>query len=138
MNPQDVFDTVARHLFTQGTRAGCEVRNEYGEVHDFECLYRAPDGRSCAVGCLIPDAAYRPSMEGSSACTLTVMFSDVLPPWMAASSELLLDLQALHDAEVNWRDDTAMKFALGLLADRFALDKSVLDSLSFNREPVEA
>ena len=133
MTPQEIFDTVARHLFTQGERAGLQHRGEDGEVYDFECLYRAPGGKTCAVGCLIPDAAYRPSMEGSNPTALVSMFSDVLPRWMAANEDMLLDLQAVHDAWVNWKDDTAMKFALGLTADNFGLDKALLDTLSFNR-----
>ena len=133
MTPQEAFDTVARHLFDQGERAGLQHRDENDEVYDFECLYRAPGGKTCAVGCLIPDAAYRPSMEGSNPDTLVSMFSDLLPPWMAANRDMLVDLQAIHDTAVNWKDDTAMKFALGLTADKFGLDKSILYTLSFNR-----
>ena len=30
------------------------------------CLYRAANGRKCAVGCLIPDDKYSPALEGQS------------------------------------------------------------------------
>lgn len=133
MTPQEIFDTVARHLFTQGERAGREHRDEDDEVYDFECLYRTPIGKTCAVGCLIPEDAYRSNMEGSGAQTLVNLFSDVLPPWMVANADLLEDLQGIHDIAVNWKDDTAMKFALGLTADKFGLDKDILYTLSFNR-----
>lgn len=34
------------------------------EGHDESCLYRSGKGRKCAVGMLIPDSKYRPSMDG--------------------------------------------------------------------------
>ena len=133
MTPQEIFDTVARHLFTQGTRAGKPVINLDGEVHDFECLYRAPDGKTCAVGCLIPDAAYRPSMEGSGAFTMRSMHEDVLPRWFMPNEGLLARLQQVHDCAHYWKSDVDMRFALACAADAFELDKAVLDTLSFNR-----
>lgn len=133
MTPQEIFDTVARHLFTQGERAGREHRDEHGEFYDFECLYRAPGGKTCAVGCLIPDDAYRPSMEGSGADLLCRMYADRLPEWMPLNVDLLDRLQGAHDYHINWKDDAAMKFALGVAADAHGLDKSILYTLSFNR-----
>lgn len=32
-------------------------------VEDGDCLYRASEGRKCAVGCLIPDELYNPAWE---------------------------------------------------------------------------
>jgi hypothetical protein len=131
MTPQEIFDTVARHLFTQGERAGREHRDEDGEVYDFECLYRAPSGKTCAMGALLPDAAYRADMEGSDAVRLCRIYDDVLPEWMPPNAELLQRLQEVHDYHLNWKDDAAMKFALGWVADAYELDKSILDTLSF-------
>lgn len=137
MTPQEIFDTVARHLFTQGERAGI-VRTDDSGYDNFDCLYRAPGGKTCAVGCLIPDAAYRPSMEGSGAFTMRSMHEDVLPRWFLPNGGLLARLQQVHDCAHYWQQDHDMKFALACVADAFGLDKSILDSLSFNREPVEA
>ena len=131
MTPQEIFDTVARHLFTQGERSIAASTDYYED--DVNCMYRSPSGMTCAVGCLIPDAAYLPSMEGSGATGLCRMFSDVLPKWMAENSELLDYLQMTHDQVAHWRRDVDMKFALSIVADRFGLDKSILDGLSFNR-----
>lgn len=133
MTPQEIFDTVARHLFTQGERSAEPVLDDDGEEIDTECLYRGPDGRSCAIGALLPDAAYRKDMEGRGAAQLCRQWSDVLPAWMPPNVDLLEDLQIIHDRAVHWKDDAAMKFALALLADRTGLDKSILDTLSFNR-----
>lgn len=54
LSMQDVFETVARHLYTQGKPA----------LDNSQCLYRGPDGTKCAVGCLIPDEVYVPQMDG--------------------------------------------------------------------------
>jgi hypothetical protein len=52
---QQIFDRVATHLLRQGKRS-MDSRGD--------CLYRSPEGLSCAVGCLIPDEAYLPTFEG--------------------------------------------------------------------------
>lgn len=55
MNEQDVFDTVVRHLSSQGLKSwdpGMQM-----------CCYRY-HGLRCAVGCLIPDDEYGEWMEG--------------------------------------------------------------------------
>lgn len=56
---QELFDTVARHLLTQRRQS---------KVVGGQCRYRWEDpwGRvlRCAIGCLIPDEAYKPSYEG--------------------------------------------------------------------------
>lgn len=46
---QTLFDISASHLLKQNAKA---------QDHNETCLYRAPRGRSCAVGCLIPDELY--------------------------------------------------------------------------------
>jgi hypothetical protein len=56
MTPQEIFDTVAVHLMTQGQRSEDEAYEE--------CLYRGPDGLKCAAGVLIPDDDYSWGMEG--------------------------------------------------------------------------
>ena len=52
---QDIFDFVAAHLMTQGV---------VSEDQNGQCVYRSPDGLKCAIGCLIPDDAYRGNLEG--------------------------------------------------------------------------
>lgn len=59
---QVVLDTVTNHLFTQGKRSyGPSANNLDG------CVYLAPDGSTCAVGCLLPIGVYTPSIEGQYA-----------------------------------------------------------------------
>ncbi len=57
MGQQTTFDRVVSHLRRQNAKA----MGAYGL-----CLYRAANGRRCAVGCLIPDGMYSPSLEGQS------------------------------------------------------------------------
>ena len=53
MKAQEIFDTVATHLFRQGHQA----------IDNGTCLYRAPNGDMCAVGVLIPDEYYEKDFE---------------------------------------------------------------------------
>jgi hypothetical protein len=86
---QEIFDTVVTHLRKQG----CKSEDENG------CLYRTPDGLSCAVGALIPSQAYSPAMEDRSLQKL--LDSELLP--LDLQNEfmkhraLLSYLQDLHD-----------------------------------------
>ena len=52
---QQIFSHVALHLHKQGAQALNAQK---------ECAYRDEQGRSCAVGCLIPDKYYTPAIEG--------------------------------------------------------------------------
>ena len=52
---QEVFDTVSQHLLTQNA----ESLSDSGM-----CVYRSPEGFSCAAGCLIPPEDYRVEFEG--------------------------------------------------------------------------
>lgn len=137
MTGQEIFDTVARHLFKQGHQA-------IGD--DGMCAYRGIGGDKCAVGCLIPDEFYDPFIEGASAALL---FSPLEPfnPMSAKTRELvktnqfdsglfenwsLLDeLQNVHDQVENWDTTESMKRALELSAGMYRLSPSVLETLSF-------
>jgi hypothetical protein len=57
MGQQATFDKVVNHLRRQNARA----MGAFGL-----CRYRVVNGRRCAVGCLIPDDKYSPSLEGQS------------------------------------------------------------------------
>jgi hypothetical protein len=133
MTPQEIFDTVARHLFTQGERAGIGRDDDDSHGDDFSCRYRAPGGATCAVGRLLPDDAYDPGMEGNSVDTICSAYADMLPTWMLDHEELLMRLQHVHDGRESWFSDKQMRFNLSLVAISFKLDDSILAGLSFNR-----
>lgn len=96
---QIVFDFVVAHLRKQGAPAkapaappaydddGNEIVTELVD----ECRYRGDNGTACAVGCLIPDEKYDPSIEGDTVYDLS---RDLIPDQLIG---LLEALQLLHD-----------------------------------------
>lgn len=58
---QELFDYVTSFLLKQGEQS----RGPGGA-----CAYRGRDGLMCAVGCVVPDEFYSPSMEGEGIDTV--------------------------------------------------------------------
>lgn len=81
---QEIFDTVVKHLRSQGCKS---IDPETGN-----CLYRGPNGKKCAAGCLIPDDKYEESMEGRHVYNLKV-FKDM----RIQMTMLVAALQIIHD-----------------------------------------
>lgn len=104
LTAQTIFDTVVARLRAQGAQSV--------SADGTRCLYRGAEGRKCAVGWLISDAAYDPMMDAgvsSNGQCVEVLCSDyaalrVLEPFV----ELLDGLQSVHDRtradrwEVEW------------------------------------
>ena len=129
MTPQEIFETVARHLFTQGRRSIRDREDGYGQI----CAYRAPDGCQCAVGCLIPDDKYLVSMEGKS---VTRLKEYNLPAFFPTNFGLLGALQGVHDELINWESSRAMRRALLGVAIFYDIKKvKFLDDLEFPTRP---
>lgn len=112
MDDQEIFDTVAEHLFRQGTRSYAMDRG---------CLYRGPDGTKCAVGCLIQDDDYTPNMENKSVYALEE--DGLLPKYLMKNIRLLSSLQMVHDTD-GWGNRDEMRQALEEVAGMFNLDAS--------------
>lgn len=91
MTAQEIFDQVVRHLLTQRHRATAN-----GDLEGL-CCYRTFGGMRCAVGCLIPDDVYSPTMEQKSIGMLWRGWPELA--WMQEHDELLSELQCLHDNE---------------------------------------
>lgn len=66
MNTQEIFDTVARHLLTQNQDC----------VGEDGALYHGEGNLRCAIGCLIPDALYAPSIENIAVDGITGILGD--------------------------------------------------------------
>lgn len=114
MTPQQVFDRVVEHLATQGRASRA----------DSVCLYRGPGGISCAAGCLIPDAEYRPFFEDLTAGALT---------WSGLSKEAVCvvgDLQLIHDNTWSRRQvrDGLLDFARAKAFDTSIVVRAMPDS----------
>ena len=124
MNAQEIFDTVAKHLFAQGHRAVGDDGASAREV----CLYRAPNGDKCAFGVLIPNECYDPLMENHTA-------RQVIYGWACLEQfedhvNLIGAMQRLHDAEYAWFSGERLKDRLREVAEDFALSITVLDGLT--------
>jgi hypothetical protein len=101
MTKQETYDRVVHAIIAQG---GPSTTTGAGRV----CRLRGADGRVCALGALIPDAAYRPEMEDTM-----VSHSMAGEPQISRGAalvyaelrgrhdlELAKDLQAAHDGAV--------------------------------------
>ena len=87
MNNQEFFDKTLAHLKQQGV---CSARGT-------SCLYRGPNGTSCAIGFHIPDELYKPEMEGKSVGNLLGHYPELRPLFKGVSDVLMVELQSLHD-----------------------------------------
>jgi hypothetical protein len=101
MTPQQIFDTVARHLLTQARQARSHA--DFGL-----CAYRASDGCKCAAGALIPDDLYDPEFEGHGADSNFLVKR--MPPWWRENLMLIRDLQVVHDSYTpeHWKNQLAL------------------------------
>ena len=86
---QEAFTKIVQHLRKQGAKAVSED-NEH-------CLYRAPNGNKCAVGCLIDDELYEICLEGQALDNPEV--SDALEEsgWANVDDTFLSSMQIVHD-----------------------------------------
>ena len=97
---QEIFDYVFEGLYKQGHRS-------YDQAM-LACQYKSSDGSKCAVGMLITDEYYDNYgvewLEGSNVADLAEM-SDYderpLIPTLAQHSDLLGDLQEIHDQDLS-------------------------------------
>lgn len=120
---QDIFDTVATHLLTQGQRS----LNEPGG-----CAYRGANGRMCAFGVLIPDEVY--SAEDMETLTAEMVIDILLHLDMTAqyaqvlnnNRKLCQDLQDIHDK----RNPKVWRQELYNIADWHNLDSRAIDEQS--------
>jgi hypothetical protein len=92
LTKQEIFTRVADHLLTQFDKS---ISSD-----SLFCAYRAPDGKKCAIGCLITDAAYSPELEGALVWRSAVRNALLLSGVRDADTsimQMLVELQTLHD-----------------------------------------
>ena len=100
---QEQYDATVRHLRDQG-------RQSWDPVKEM-CMYRAPDGCMCAIGPMIPDALYDPSMETIGVSRLVQnpeLKSALLGGDGMSSLGFLMALQMTHDDPRNWSENRGM------------------------------
>lgn len=99
MEMQEILDKVVNHLFTQKKRSGHITQNNFlGIYHDQET------GCKCAIGCLIPDDKYVPSIEekiwNAEKCRPILISLDIYNGTDITRANFLSDLQYLHDSNL--------------------------------------
>ena len=114
MTLQEIFDKVNFHLRSQNAKS----LDEFGK-----CAYRGQDGRSCAVGCLIPDELYKPSMEYMVSDQIDGLSSIVGTQDYPEKLYLLRGLQLIHDIypPEQWEHELRL---LGIKFHLFYYDKA--------------
>jgi hypothetical protein len=127
LNAQELFEKTARHLFAQGKRWVGPSAHSTKTI----CRYRTDDGLSCAVGCHIPDDVYTSAMEGRNAGDLIENFRNNVG-FLRPHTNLLTELQSIHDADGHWASSIQMREALEDLATAWDLDGTFLAALSFS------
>ena len=105
MDNQQAFDTVARHLLTQG----CKSIGPHG------CAYRGEGGKKCAIGALIPDDLYNRSFEGNRIFPLVREHVEIGVLLEDVSLTMLDELQIVHD---HTKQPDGLKFDLTTLKHR--------------------
>lgn len=85
---QSIFNKVVNHLRTQGCKA----------VDGTYCRYRIKKTNlKCAIGCLIPNDKYKPSMEGESIDSKLIANALRMKNSLSRKNEFLQNLQYIHD-----------------------------------------
>jgi hypothetical protein len=102
LTEQEIFDKALQGVRAQG---GGSWRHDFG-AHAGYCAYRGDDGSKCAVGHLILDEYYLPSLEGAIVAFSGSQRSDQLNEALRLSGvdtsqprvkALLQELQVCHD-----------------------------------------
>lgn len=90
---KEMFDKVSKHLLAQNARC----------MENLLCRYRNSEGMKCAIGALIPDELYSPSMEGCIARQLNQRYN----LWPEELNPLAADLQDIHDCRdvSSWKEE---------------------------------
>lgn len=111
---QEVFDKVATHLLKQRSRS----EGKRG------CAYRGKAGKMCAVGCLIANEHYRPTLEGRNMQSESVQAAlrDSGIDVTENMKFMLEDLQACHD----YNEVSMWPQALRRIAGHYKLNTEVL------------
>lgn len=125
MNKQKIFDRIATHLLTQGRKSLKVLRDDPDPI----CLYRGPDGMSCAVGCLITDDNYTPELEDrrvNNSLIIEALEQSLNVHLMQSDIAFLEELQYIHD---NDKAD-AWPSRLRSLADSLGLSSDAIDAAS--------
>lgn len=91
MTPQEIYDTVSKHLLKQNTQSRISDNTEG------MCAYKSDDGLKCAAGCLIPDELYDPRIETHGIEYVFAHWPEVAAHIGPENLKLVERLQEMHD-----------------------------------------
>ena len=111
MDAQEILDTVVTHLAQQKRQAVRAI--------DGFCLYRAPNGCMCAIGCLLNDAEMKYAL-GNAGPLIGIIHR--LRLFFRDHQRLLFELQGSHDHATRGVRD--LRGRLREIAKRNGLDDS--------------
>jgi hypothetical protein len=102
LSKQDVFNKVSLHLLKQYEKSVApDGENPHTGKQMTKCMYRGNNGLMCAVGCLIPDELYDPSIEeqtSSSVIACDARLQELFEENVIDDEVFFLDsLQMIHD-----------------------------------------
>lgn len=129
LKTQQIFDKVVTHLYTQKRQAMSS---------DNICKYRADNGLSCAVGCLIEDKDYQKEFDDADNDNGTAIEDIItnidfknkkLKMFLEKNVDILERLQTIHDRNANWDSSGPsidMSIKLQELAADFNLNLNIL------------
>lgn len=92
MSPEQAFEVVTNGLASQRWEKSWAPSTR--SHREMDCRLRSPDGKRCALGWLIPDEKYDPSMDTG----------DEEWPLPDISQDLLNDMRRAHDHSFSPRD----------------------------------
>ena len=98
---QEAFDVMVSGLIKQG-------KPSY-DIQTMGCMYNNHDGQKCAVGMLIPDEFYSPTLEGCG--VLSLIYKAEKGDWktkelLTDENEFLLEsMRIIHDTSVSFYKD---------------------------------
>lgn len=97
---REAQETIKDHLLEQGKRAWNSL--------EASCMYRAPGGLKCAVGCLIDDKYFHESWNWKAVTSTLVRRALKLSGWPTDDDALRVygKWQFRHDLRSNWDDET--------------------------------
>ena len=101
---QEIFDLVARHLLIQNAKS--IILGNY-------CRYRDFDGRSCAIGCLIPDDMYEEGMEGTGVTGLVETYPEINDMFPSEAFNLM------DESEDDINDNSSFMSRLQIIHDEY-------------------
>jgi hypothetical protein len=96
LTEQTVFNKIVKHLRQQGRKSKIYLKEHLESIPGTNCAYRGKDGLKCAIGCLIPNRKYKPTMEGQSPREV-LRHAGISARYKYVDDGLLRDLQSIHD-----------------------------------------